>query len=264
MHPSKTRNLSDPLSLDEVRLLSRALQREGRPFDEAYARVSSGQGIQSDLQSALWLESPCLSGMRRLGEVGPGASRVLLTAVPAGFRSTTSDGVRVAGRGRDFLLMGYSPWLDPTRFAPSGAQRRGWRTTAFENPGFGREACRDGNLPYAARAAVSPREASALAFPVRVPARGEPRTLYLPAASGPGRDLPACAARFASFQGLQGRLSDDARRLELRATGAVQEGTVAIAWPVNDARCGLGERFYPAPIAEMPSALFARLEPFLD
>ncbi|MBI5240552.1 MAG: hypothetical protein HY926_08775 [Elusimicrobia bacterium] len=267
--PAATPGLSGPLTLGEVRLLTRALHREGRPFDEIYARVSSGQGIQSDLQSGLWLEAPCLSGARRLGELAPGAPRVLLTAVPSGFRPEPWEGVRVASRGRDFLLTEYPPWLDPTRFAPAGESpdaggRRTWRTLAFDNPDFGRDTCMDGNLPYAARAAVSPREASALVFPVRVPAWGEPRVIYLPAASGPGRGLAACAGRFTAVRGLKGRLSDDGRRLELRPAGAAQEGTVTIAWPVSDPRCGLDLRFYPVPVAEMPAKLFARLGPFLD
>ncbi|MCR4296568.1 MAG: hypothetical protein NUW21_13620, partial [Elusimicrobia bacterium] len=139
------------------------------------------------------------------------------------------------------------------------------RTLSFENPGYRQARCLDANLPYAARGAVRRRENSSLTFPVRVPASGESRVLYLPELAAQGQPMPGCAATITKLEGVAARVAPGAHQLELRPTGRAQRGTVTVEWPTGDPRCFAGGFvFYPMPMAEMPESLFARLRPYLD
>ncbi len=252
-----------PLTLGEIGKISAELSREGYGPDEMYRLISSGQALQTNFQSGMWLYAPCLPDARVIGAGGPLERRVLAAAVPRGF-PVPAGAARLPGDLRDLMLLPYEPWVDPARFAVGDASSPP-RTLSFENPGHGQALCLDANLPYAARGAVLSRESSSLTFPVRVPAAGESRVLYLPELAAQGQPAPGCAATIVKVEGVEARVAPGAHSLELTPTGRAQRGTVTIEWPTRDPRCFAGGSvFYPMPMAEMPESLFARLRSSLD
>lgn len=251
-----------PPALGEIRRLAAELERRGYGPDDMYRLISSGQALQTSFQSGMWLYMPCLSAARTIGTAGAPLPRVLATAVPRGFPAPEGSS-SLEGGARDILLTELDPWVDPARFTVIGAGPA-TRTLSFENPGH-RASCLDGSLPYAARAAVRAGEGSTLTFPVRVPASGEARVLYLPGLAAQGQPMPGCAAAILEVRGVRARFEPRGSLAELRPTGAAQRGTITVAWPTGDPRCfAAGHVFYPMPMAEMPERLFLRLRPFLS
>lgn len=252
-----------PLTMGEIERISEELSLRGYGPDEMYRLISSGQAIQTNFQSGMWLYAPCLTDARVIGVGGRTQRRVLATAVPRGF-PVPAGGRRLPGGSRDLMLMEYEPWVDPSRFAAGDASSPP-RTLSFENPGYRQASCVDANMPYAARGAVPRGENPSLTFPVRVPASGEGRVLYLPELAAQGQPMPGCAAVITKLEGVTGRVAPGAHQLVLKPTGRAQRGTVTIEWPTREARCFAGGFiFYPMPMAEMPESLFARLRPYLE
>lgn len=251
------------LSLGEIHSIVSELRLQGYGPGEMYRLISSGQALQTDFQSGMWIDMPCLSDVRVIGAGDRPDRRVLATAVPRGF-PTPAGSERVAGDSRDILLTGYTPWVDPARFFVGDALSRP-RTLSFDNPGYRQPRCLDVNLPYAARSSVRRQESPALTFPVRIPASGESRVFYLPGVAAQGQRRPGCAAKITKLAGVKAHLAPGAHQLELRPTGRPQRGTITIEWPTEDPGCfAEGFVFYPMPMAEMPDSLFSQLGPFLD
>jgi hypothetical protein len=259
------------LSLPDIHRAVVAAEGVGLDVHRAYGSVSGGQTYYREFLSGLWLDAPCVRARRSMGEEA-NATRFLMLVSPA------SAPVLPQWEGRTFQSQGaqHMMWFgeyDPYVLVEAARACQAQDTpseecaplpSSFPNAGFGRR-CWEPNWGHDAVGRLGVQAAAAIEYPVRIPADGRRRTVYLGIANRTWAEDASCRPAIVSVRGVAWQEGDKPWMGELLPSANEQEGLLRVAWPWHDRRCFPDSSLqYPVPILEIDSELFPQVARLLE
>jgi hypothetical protein len=261
------------LSLRDIHHAVVSAEGVGLDVHRVYGSVSGGQTFYREFLSGLWLDAPCARATRTMGEE-VNSPRFLMLVAPPG-----TAPVVPGWKGRSFQSEGphhvmwfgeYDPYVLVTAGRACGARDSPSEDCrplplSFPNAGFDRR-CWEANWGHdAVGARIGGQAATAIEYPVRIPAHGRRRTVHLGIANRTWAEESPCRPAIVSVRGVAWQQGGKPWQGELLPSAEEQTGVLRAAWPWHDRRCFAESALqYPVPVLEIDSELFPHVARLLD
>jgi len=260
------------LSLPDIHRAVVTAEGTGLDVHRLYGSVSGGQTFYRELLSGLWLDAPCAQARRSMGEEAS-ATRFLMLVSPA------SAPVVPRWEGRSFQSQGphHMMWFgeyDPYVLVSAGRacqaqdtprEKCGPLPVSFPNAGFDKR-CWGANWGHdAVGSRLGAYAATVIEYPVRIPAHGRRRTVYLGVANRTWAEDALCRPAIVSVRGVAWQQGEKPWMGELLPSADEQAGYLRATWPWHDRRCFAESSLqYPVPVLEIDSELYPHVAHLLD